>query len=87
MLLTDLSVLQDETSPYGWTGTLTFTQSDPPSSGGKPNDNSSIPTATGNTAGGSGSTGNSGSAGSGGGTGDSGMTLFAHIMNQAAIQL
>ena len=46
MLLTDLSVLQDETTPCGWSGTLTFTHTDPPTSGGKPNDNSSTPTAT-----------------------------------------
>lgn len=29
MLLTDLSVQQDETCPEGWTGTLTFTQANP----------------------------------------------------------
>ena len=43
MLLTDLSVLQDETCPCGWTGTLTFTRTNPPKKRKKERDQSSTP--------------------------------------------
>ena len=47
MLLTDLSVLQDETCPDGWTGTLTFTHTDPPATAVKTENNSSTPSSSG----------------------------------------
>ena len=47
MLLTALSVTQDETCPDGWTGTLTFTHTDPPAVQVKTADNSSVPVSTG----------------------------------------
>ena len=49
MLLTDLSVLQDETCPCGWTGTLTFTQTNPPKKKKKEKDQSSTPEHKGTT--------------------------------------
>ncbi len=82
MLLTDLSVLQDENCPCGWSGTLTFTQvGRGDSSGGRVNDNSSTPSSTGNTAVNSGGSHNSG-------TGDSGNSAgnhFVQIIHQAHI--
>ena len=91
MLLTALTVQQDETCPDGWTGTLTFTQADPPAASGNPQDNSSTPTSSGNTApgGGSGSSGSgsSSSGSSGSSSGGSGVPYFTSIMNQAAIML
>ena len=43
MLLTELSILRDETCPYGWTGTLTFTQTAPAKTKKKEDDRSSSP--------------------------------------------
>ena len=60
MLLSDFSVLQDETCPCGWAGTLTFTQADPPTAAANPEDNSSTPSSTGTTAPGGVPTGASG---------------------------
>ncbi len=88
MLLTDLSILQDETCPCGWSGTLTFTQTNPEATpAGKPNDNSSTPTSTGNTAANPGSSGSSpaGSGDPGGASVDSGFTAFSQIIHQAHI--
>ena len=50
MLLTELSVLRDETCPYGWTGTLTFTQTNPPKKAKKEEDRSSTQVHKGTTA-------------------------------------
>ena len=50
MLLTALSVTQDETCPDGWIGTLTFTHTDPPAVQVKTADNSSAPVNTGTAA-------------------------------------
>ncbi len=88
MLLTDLSVLQDETCPCGWSGTLTFTQTNPEATpAGKPNDNSSTPASTGTTTGNTGSTGNNsnGSPSSGGTAMDGGHNQFLQIIHQAHI--
>ena len=49
MLLTSLDVLQDETCPDGWFGTLTFTHTDPPAAA-KTEDNSSTPVSSGSAA-------------------------------------
>ncbi len=49
MLLTDLSVVEDETCPDGWTGSLTFTHTDPPTANVKTNDNSSTRNSSGQT--------------------------------------
>lgn len=48
MLLSDFTVVQDDTNPYGWTGTLTFTRTTPDKTK-KENDNSSSTTYTGQT--------------------------------------
>ena len=85
MLLTDLSVLQDETCPCGWTGTLTFTQVEPATPASNPQDNSSTPTSTGNTAPSGGSSPSSPSGSETPTHGDNGLTYFSHIMNHAAI--
>lgn len=88
MLLTDLSILQDETCPCGWSGTLTFTQTNQETApGGNPNDNSSTPTSTGNTAAYQGSTGSTGSdsSASGGSNADGGHHAFSQIIHQAHI--
>ena len=50
MLLTALAVQQDESCPDGWTGTLTFTQVNPPDSGAKTDDYSSAPVSSGSSA-------------------------------------
>ncbi len=50
MLLSDISVLQDETCPYGWTGVLTFTHVDIISATTKTEDNSSTAVSSGNSA-------------------------------------
>lgn len=50
MLLTDLSVTQDESRPYGWTGTLTFTHAGPAAAAAKTDDNSSTRTPAGSAA-------------------------------------
>ena len=47
MLLSSLSVLQDETCPEGWTGTLTFTRADPPAAETKTENQSSTPRSSG----------------------------------------
>ena len=47
MLLSAISVLQDETCPEGWTGTLTFTHTEPAAATAKTSDQSSTPKATG----------------------------------------
>ncbi len=49
MLLTDISVLQDETNPCGWSGTLTFTHTDPPDDLEPTDDGASTPSGMGNT--------------------------------------
>ena len=49
MLLTALSVQQDENCPEGWTGTLTFTHTDPPKKE-KSNNNASTPSSSGSSA-------------------------------------
>ncbi len=49
MLLTDISVVEDETCPDGWTGSLTFTHTDPPTANVKTNDNSSTRSSSGQT--------------------------------------
>ncbi len=50
MLLTELSVLQDETCPYGWMGTLTFTKAEAAGAPAeKTDDNASTPSNTGIT--------------------------------------
>ena len=83
MLLTDLSVLQDETCPCGWSGTVTFTQTNlEAGAGGKPNDNSSTPVSTGNT---TGSIGSSSNTGSGEASNDGGHHAFSQIIHQAHI--
>ncbi len=52
MLLTELSVLQDETCLYGWMGTLTFTKAEATgTTAAKTDDNASTPANSGNTAG------------------------------------
>ena len=48
MLLTDLTVVQDDTTPCGWTGSLTFTHTTPDTTK-KEDDNSSSVTYTGQT--------------------------------------
>ena len=50
MLLTALSVQQDDTTPDGWTGTLTFTQVDPPVRQKKEEDQASEPEVRGTLA-------------------------------------
>ena len=50
MLLTALSVQQDDTCPDGWIGTLTFTQTESSASQAKSEDYSSSPTSTGSSA-------------------------------------
>ncbi len=47
MLLTELNVVQDETCPCGWTGTLTFTRSEKPKKSSRENDRSSTPESRG----------------------------------------
>ncbi len=47
MLLTELNIVQDETCPCGWTGTLTFTHSEKPKKSNKENDRSSTPESLG----------------------------------------
>ena len=47
MLLTSLTVQQDDTCPDGWIGTLTFTHTDPPATETRTDDLSSTPTSTG----------------------------------------
>ena len=47
MLLTSLSALEDENSQSGWTGTLTFTQTDPPAEAVKSANNASTPSSSG----------------------------------------
>ena len=82
MLLTDLSVLQDENCPCGWSGTLTFTQvGQGDASGGRVNDNSSTPSSTGNTTGSIGSSNNSGNGGPESGS----ENHFSQIIHQAHI--
>ncbi len=49
MLLTDISAIQDETCPDGWTGSLTFTHSDPQASNKKTDDNASTRSSPGQT--------------------------------------
>ena len=49
MLLSAISVLQDENSQSGWTGTLTFTHAEPQSAA-KSADNSSTPVSSGSAA-------------------------------------
>ena len=51
MLLSDLTVTEDEKSQSGWKGTLTFTQFVPPAEPEKTNDNASTTTNTGTAAG------------------------------------
>ncbi len=51
MLLTDISVLQDETCPCGWVGTLTFTRAEVPAGERKTDDNASTPVNSGYAAG------------------------------------
>ncbi len=88
MLLTDLSILQDETCPCGWSGTLTFTQTNPEATfGERPNDNSSTPASTGTTTGNTGSTGptGNGSSPSGGTVTNSSHIHFSQIIHQAHI--
>jgi len=51
MLLTGMMILQDETCPEGWTGTLTFTHLNSTGAGsGHVNDQSSTPVASGSSA-------------------------------------
>ena len=50
MLLSALSVQQDDTCPDGWTGTLTFTRADSRASAAVSYDNSSTPVSTGSAA-------------------------------------
>ena len=50
MLLSALSVQQDDTCPDGWTGTLTFTRADSGASSTVSYDNSSTPVSTGSAA-------------------------------------
>ena len=47
MLLSAISVLQDETCPEGWTGTLTFTHTETAASASKTENQSSTPKSTG----------------------------------------
>ncbi len=49
MLLTDISVVEDETCSDGWTGSLTFTHTDPSAANVKTNDNSSTRSSSGQT--------------------------------------
>ncbi len=52
MLLTEMSILQDETCPCGWMGTLTFTKAEATgTAAAKTDDNASTPANSGNTAG------------------------------------
>ena len=50
MLLSALSVLQDDTCPDGWTGTLTFTHAEAATAAVKTEDQSSTPRSTGSSA-------------------------------------
>ena len=47
MLLTSISIQQDDSCTDGWTGTLTFTHTDPPAAEVKTNDNASTPVSSG----------------------------------------
>ena len=49
MLLTAISVQQDDSCPDGWTGTLTFTHTDPPKKE-KTDNNASTPSSSGSSA-------------------------------------
>ena len=49
MLLTGISVLQDETCPDGWTGTLTFTKASGAGASASTDVQSSVPRATGSS--------------------------------------
>ena len=46
MLLSDFTVVEDSSAPFGWTGSLTFTKTSPSARAGR-NDNSSAPTCSG----------------------------------------
>ena len=92
MLLTDFSVLQDETCPCGWTGTLTFTQVEPPRAAGNPEDNSSTPTSTGTTAPAGGNSGGTSTAPIGPITGTfynggAGAAAFSQLLKGAGIEI
>ena len=79
MLLTDISVLQDDTCPFGWSGTLTFTHTDPPSEEARTDDGASTPSGTGNT-------GTITVTGSGSGSGGQAGSTFLVILQEAGIR-
>ena len=47
LLLSGISALQDETCPEGWSGTLTFTKTEPRAAAVKTENQSSTPVSTG----------------------------------------